>query len=130
MTDQPQTPPARSGSDLATLEKMVVLPRPPRSVLWRQAIQGSVGLGPTDWKVVAVLEYSSEEAQALLAGLERAQGPAASLAEETWLAEPMRAALEKADAYEASAFLRPPLTHGTVYFLPQSNTFVLALFTC
>jgi hypothetical protein len=120
---------ARSGADVATLGGMVVLPRAPQSVRWRQATRGIVGLGPTDWKLVAVLEYSREDAQALIAELRPAQGPTPSLAEETWLGGATLAGLKGASAYDASAFFRPPLSQGALFRLPDSNTFVLALFT-
>jgi|GEM_PF-6426266 len=125
----PTSQPARTGTDLASLEQVVNLPRRPVSVQWRKAIRGAPGIGPTDWEVLAVLEYSEEETQALLATLKPTDRPPPTLDDGGWLPAATRKSLLGARAYDASAFYRPPLQHGTVLHVPGTNTFVLSLFT-
>ncbi|NTX07445.1 hypothetical protein HUA74_05785 [Myxococcus sp. CA051A] len=126
---QVATSPAKTGTDLASLEQVVNLPRRPVSVQWRKAIRGKVGMGPTDWEVIAVLEYSEADAQALLATLTPTELAPPTLNDGGWLSATTRKSLERARAYDASAFYRPPLQNGTVLHVPSTNTFVLSLFT-
>ncbi|WP_338873237.1 hypothetical protein [Myxococcus stipitatus] len=121
--------PAKTGTDLASLEQVVTLPRRPVSVQWRKALRGTVGLGPTDWEVLAVLEYSEADTQALLATLTPSELAPPSLEDGGWLPAATRKSLEQARAYDASAFYRPPLQNGTVLHVPGTRTFVLSLFT-
>ncbi|AGC49037.1 hypothetical protein MYSTI_07765 [Myxococcus stipitatus DSM 14675] len=123
------SPPARTGTDLASLEQAVTLPRRPVAVQWRKAIRGSVGLGPTDWELLAVLEYSEADTQALLSTLTPTELAPPTLEDGGWLPAATRKSLEQARAYDASAFYRPPLQNGTVLHVPGTRTFVLSLFT-
>ncbi|WP_240356399.1 MULTISPECIES: hypothetical protein [Myxococcus] len=86
-------------------------------------------MGPTDWEVLAVLEYSEAEAQALLATLKPTDLAPPTLDDGGWLPASTRKSLAGARAYDASAFYRPPLQHGTVLHVPGTNTFLLSLFT-
>jgi hypothetical protein len=129
----PETPPGTSGittgTDLATLEKMVTFPRPPRAVRWRHKTMGDDFLGPSDWNLLAVLEYSKEDAEALIAGFRQARDSPTAFADEAWLSESTRASLKDAVAYDASPFFRSPLRDGMLIYLPDSSTFILYLFT-
>lgn len=107
----------------------MTLPRRPISVQWRKAVRGTPGLGPTDWELLAVLEYSETEAQALLATLKPTDLAPPTLDDGGWLPAATRKSLASARAYDASAFYRPPLQHGTLLHVPGTNTFVLSLFT-
>jgi hypothetical protein len=131
MTTEASAQQAKTGTDLDTLEKTVTLPRRPRAAQWRKSLLGGVGLGPTDWQLLAVLEYSEEDARALLAELKPLRGGAsgAEVEDGGWLPGATRTALNQAKAYDASAFFRSPLRAGSLYHLPGSNTFVLSLFT-
>ena len=127
---QAAAPAEKTGTDLASLEQMVNLPRRPASVQWRKALQGrGRGLGPTDWKLLAVLEYPEAEAQALLGTLKPTGLAAPGLNDGGWLPEATRQSLKAAKAYDASAFFKPPLQNGVVLHVPGTNTFVLSLFT-
>ncbi|SEU09789.1 hypothetical protein [Stigmatella erecta] len=122
--------PAKTGTDLDSLEQMVNLPQRPAAVQWRKALRGrGGGLGPTDWQLIAVLEYPAAEAQALVSTLKPTGLAAPGLDDGGWLPEATRQSLKSAQAYDASAFYRPPLQEGTVLHVPGSSTFVLSLFT-
>lgn len=114
-------------NDLEALSQLVHLPAKPSAVLWQRAIQGSVGFGPTDWSLTAVLDYSPEEARALVAEAKKT-GPTDPLAPE-WLPDELRVDLKKAVPLDAQAFRRPPLSGGNVYYLEESSKLVLMLFT-
>lgn len=129
MTTDASVQQAKTGTDLETLEKTVTLPRRPQAAQWRKSLRGTVGLGPTDWQLLAVLEYSPDDAQALLASLKPVKRASVKVDDGGWLPEATREALKGAPAYDASDFLRPPLQAGNVFHLPGSNTFVLALVT-
>jgi hypothetical protein len=126
----PAAVPAQTGTDFASLERMVNLPHRPSAVQWRRAFQGpGGGLGPTDWQLIAVLEYPPAEAQALVSTLRPTEVAAPGLDDGGWLPEATRQSLKDAQAYDASAFYRSPLLAGTLLHVPGSNTFVLSLFT-
>lgn len=127
---QAAAPAEKTGTDLASLEQMVNLPRRPASTQWRKALRGrGRGLGPTDWKLLAVLEYPEAEAQALLGTLKPTGLAAPQLDDGGWLPEATRQALKGARPYDASAFYRPPLQNGVVLHVPGTSTFVLSLYT-
>ncbi|MCY1045677.1 hypothetical protein OV208_30470 [Corallococcus sp. bb12-1] len=129
MTTETAAPAARTGTDLETLEQNVTLPRRPQAVQWRKSPRGiQGGLGPSDTQLIAVLEYPAAEAQALLPTL-KATRLTVKVDDGGWLPETTRAALKQATAYEATPFFKASLRQGTVFHLPQSNTFVLVLFS-
>jgi hypothetical protein len=129
MTTEATAQQAKTGTDLATLEKTVNLPRHPQAVQWRKSLLGSVGLGPTDWQFLAVLDYSEADARALQAELKPSGNAPEVPKDGGWLPAPTREALKGAKVYDASAFYKGSLRSGALYQLPGSNTFVLALFT-
>jgi hypothetical protein len=120
---------AKTGTDLETLERAVSLPRRPRAAQWRKALRGTVGLGPTDWQLVAVLEYSPEDSAALLATLTSTRLTSSIGDDDGWLPAATRVALKDAPAFEATPFFKSPLLQGTLFHLPGTTTFVLVLFT-
>ncbi|RKG93281.1 hypothetical protein [Corallococcus terminator] len=129
MTTETAAPAAKTGTDLETLEKSVALPRRPQAVQWRKSLRGiQGGLGPSDTQLIAVLEYPAAEAQALLPTL-KATRLTVKVDDGGWLPEATREALKQATAYEATPFFKGSLRQGTVFHLPQSNTFVLVLFS-
>jgi hypothetical protein len=129
MTTQTAEAAAKTGTDLETLEKAVTLPRKPQSVRWRSSPRGIPGgLGPTDTQLLAVLEYSAADAQALQASLKPTR-LTSRVEDGGWLPAATHEALKGATAYDATPFHKGALRQGTVFHLPQSHTFVLVLFT-
>ncbi|RYZ35804.1 MAG: hypothetical protein EOO72_11810 [Myxococcaceae bacterium] len=129
MTTQTAAPAAKTGTDLETLEKNATLPLRPQQVRWRQSLRGvQGGLGPTDTQLLAVLEYSAADAQALLSTLKTTR-LTVKVDDGGWLPEATREALKQATAYEATPFFKSSLRQGTVFHLTASNTFVLVLFS-
>src|SRR4051812_47969628 len=61
--------PSTTGTDADSLAKLVTLSRTPQTVRWRKSLLGEPGLGPTDWKLTAVIELSAADADALAASL-------------------------------------------------------------
>jgi len=90
-----------------------------------------MGLGPTDWKLIAVLEYSASDARALAASL--TPQPGAKLewtaAEEAWLTPAVRTALDSAAVYDAAPLGKFSLRIGSIARLKDGNTFVLVMIT-
>ena len=123
--------PSTTGADVDSLSKLVSLSRPPLTVRWRKSLLSEPGLGPTDWKLTAVIELTAGDADALAASLKPLPGarPALSAAEEAWLTAPVRIALDSATVYDAAPLGKSPLKMGSIARLKGSNVFVLVMIT-
>jgi hypothetical protein len=127
VAEEPGSP---ASNDVDALAQVVRLPRRPNRVQWRKAVLGRGGLGPTDWSLTALLEFSEADAKVLLAGCEVAP-PGTELPElGPWLPQDVREnAAAKVMAYDAAAFFRSPLLHGALFRLGQGPRFLLYLHT-
>lgn len=129
MTDAGRVAPVET--DVDKLSKLVRLPVRPKAAQWRRATLGSGGpLGPTDWTLVALLDFEPEDADAIVSVARQRPTPAAvTIGDRSWLPPEVSAALEKASRLDASAFHRSPLMHGVLLHLDGSSRFVLILYT-
>ncbi len=125
-------PPSTTGTDVETISKLLSLRAPPQKARWRKSLMGEPGLGPTDWKLIAVLEYSAADAPGVVASLKKLPaGTKLSLepAEDAWLDPAVRAAMGAGTLYDAAPLGRPPLASGSIVRLKDGTTFVLVMIT-
>lgn len=109
------------------LARLIKLPFPAKAVQWQviQASSGNSGLGPQDWALVAVLDFSSQERGQLLKQPVRIDTSFPSTFVLPWFPAALRALWQTqsdgtmkltATALDASAFYNSPLQNG--YLLP------------
>lgn len=121
----PPAAPAPS-ADAAALAKLIQLPYRPRQVLFETTAHGSPGLGPTDWSLVALLELEPQDAAALVASSTVAPS-APPPPRPAWL--PPGIEVQRSRSLSPDAFRRAPLLQGNLYYLQDSQRFLLVLFT-
>ena len=129
---------AAVSEDVNELRRLVSLPYEPRSALWQRRARGSgesAAPGPTDWSVVCVLELSEEDAARLVADATR-QRPAAAKKVKVleWFPEEVRRRagadhMLEGEGLDARPFYKSPLTNGSLVRVPETNYFVLGLYT-
>jgi hypothetical protein len=122
-------------TDPALLHKFITLPAEPLSVTW-QTEDGN----PGNWALTALLHFSREQLDGLLARGKRLDGPPVPLPRAevlSWFPPAVRARYEKtpagpdgtvpvdAVAIDPSGFFRSPLNNGeALVFLPESLVFL------
>jgi len=130
---------AAVSKDVNELRRLVNLPYEPRSAIWQRRARGSgesgAAPGPTDWSVVCVLELSEEDAARLVADATR-QRPAAAKKVKVleWFPEEVRRRagddqMLEGQGFDAGLFYKSPLTNGSLVRVPETNYFVLGLYT-
>jgi len=126
------------GSDVATLEKFVNLPYPPRAVRW----ETSTRPGGNDWSLAALITMTPEQVSALLpaAPAGRAGGRVSTEHFQKWFPPSMQAGHSSDGGWvelggvaaEAARFIAPqksPLIHGDVLLFPADGLAYLTLYT-
>ncbi|MEI2688711.1 MAG: hypothetical protein V9H69_02975 [Anaerolineae bacterium] len=119
-------------TDVAGLSKIIALPEQPEQVWWQFAPIGSGGrlaVGPTDYELVAVLQYDLDALQALQDRLEPQTSPAELFVApdfvRDWFPDPLREAFVAdpafpdtprltATRYQPDLFVKGGLLHGFV----------------
>ena len=127
-------------ADIERLSQQIALPARPVSALWRQEVlgqQNSAVPGPTDQRLVAVLEYDEEGARALIEKVrgESKEANVGNVDVEPWFPEALKKLARKDDdgmrlegaAYDADSFLRAPYSSGKLVRVGETNYFVLRL---
>ena len=128
--------------DVEEFEMVVKLPFHPEEVTWREEKMGKqIGderpPGPTDRKLTAVIQFTKDEANQIVAQAEKVKPAApASMNAETWFPAELKAMTEisgdqtlKGSSYAANDFFQPPYLEGKLTRVENSNYFVLELFT-
>ncbi|MBL8994682.1 MAG: hypothetical protein JNM63_15155 [Spirochaetia bacterium] len=67
--------PIPPSTNAVELGKLIHLPAETRSVLWQAGTVGSVGLGPTDWRLDAVFEFQPGAGRKILTAMPTLPGP-------------------------------------------------------
>jgi hypothetical protein len=129
-----------ASADVERLSQQIALPVRPAAVLWRQEVlgkQNSAVPGPTDHRLVAVLEYDEKDARALVEKVrgESKETSVGNVDVEPWFPEAVKKLARKDDdatvvegaAYDADSFLRAPYTSGKLVRVGETNYFVLKL---
>jgi hypothetical protein len=130
VVDASTGPKAVTGVDIASLEKIIALPRRPEKVQWRKAILGEPGFGPTDWSLLAVMDFKDDDKRALLVSAKRQAAFTLPPDCEAWLPTATRDALrQRSDSFSPEGFVRSPLLHGSLAYVPGTGQFVLYLHT-
>lgn len=127
-----------TSADIERLSQQIALPVRPAAVLWRQEVlgkQNSAVPGPTDHRLVAVLEYDEQDARALIEKVrgESKETNVGNVDVEPWFPEAVKKFARKDDdgtilegaTYEADAFLRAPYSSGKLVRVGETNFFVL-----
>jgi len=113
--------------DVAELERTIKLPFHPEEAIWLTAAN--------EKKLVAVLKFSSEEANQIVQQAERYK-PAtqAAIDAENWFPAELIAQSQlsgdetlKGNSYSANDFLQPPFSNGKITRIAETNFFVLEL---
>jgi len=122
-------------TDLTKLRRFINLPEAPRQVLWQTmtlGTQGGSAIGPSDWVLLAAIEYDEATLAQIEAELQAAPvGGEFQVAPDfirDWFPEPIKAAFAPtagsssliltAPRYSADRFARPPLQAGYVVIRP------------
>ncbi len=121
--------PTNVRTDLDALASLVTLPRRPLAVQYRKTLLSPAGIGPSDWRLMAVLEYSAADAAKLLAASRPLVGPSPALGDTRWLPKPVRLGLRSARPLDAGAFARLSLRNGALFHIKDTSSFVLILFS-
>lgn len=122
------------------LREFILLPEEPEEVVWKEEPLGnknSTAPGPTDKKIIAVLQYTVETAPKLLAIIEKNKQPEqVEIGVEDWFPEELKAQARlsgmemlKGTAYGANQFYNLPYGNGKITRIEGTNYFVLELFT-
>ncbi len=129
-------------TDVNALSRLIRLPYQPRSVRWTQIKMGKIGLGPSDYGLIAVLEYDDAICAGILAkSTPELEGNPAILTKEEaggWLFPLVRNQLEpngdhyykiKGTAFRPTLFAHSPFLIGYVIRIENTNFLLLALST-
>ena len=127
--------------DPAELGKIITLPIMPEEAVWREESRGrqtdAIALRTTDRKLTAVLLYTPEETQKLIALFEKHKpAEAVELEIESWFPAELIAQSQtsgnetiKGNAYAANDFIQSPYLNGRITHISGTDYFVLELFT-
>lgn len=129
---------AMPSTDLAELGRLIHLPVPPRAVTFEKVTLGRGGaFGPTDWELIAVLDYDLDAIKQL--GLRPPeQEPERALAFDgremrPWFPPEVKAAFQPAEGgnglcrgagFDAAPFARSPLLQGVIA-VPQGTHYLV-----
>jgi hypothetical protein len=130
-------------TDIDSLAAATTLVPRPISATWHRETRGSnrvAGVpGPKDYLLVAVLRYADKETAEVVsaaAGLERPRAGETEIRD--WFPDAMKQRAIKnergtlvirGERLSAERFLRSPLLNGSLVRIPDSNDFVLMLYT-
>lgn len=128
---------AAVSTDAKELGRFVTLPYEPRSVAWQRRTRGAGGAapGPTDWSVVCVLELSDADAARLSADAGKGQPDAVKKVRVfEWFPEAVRRragedGLLEGRSLDAGGFYKSPLNNGSLVRVPETDYFILVLYT-
>jgi hypothetical protein len=120
-------------TDVDGLLRHISLPHQPERVLWRMRTLGeasSLVPGPTDYKLVAVITFTSTDAKAILESAPVLDRPDDDLPSEPWFPDAVRRDLAKNPVrLDPKPFFRTPLNQGRLLHIRGTSIFVLSLFT-
>jgi len=132
-------------TDLQKLERLVTLNPAPSDVFWQVIEKGSRKgqLGPSDWAIVAILQYDESTMKKLQATV-REIDPLPDIFLEkdfiqVWFQEPVKNCFVQdsnsdyyiitVPAYPPELFAKSPLLHGYFFIVPRENLVFLYLHT-
>ncbi len=129
-----------SSDDVEKLLEIVLLPEIPEEVVWKEENLGSKDNtvpGPTDRKIIAVLQYTPENVKKIIALVEKNKQPQEVEVEvENWYPEELTAKSQlsgseslRGMAFGANQFFNTPYGNGKITHIEDTNFFVLELFT-
>lgn len=129
-------------SNIQQLGSIITLPHAPAAVHWAQTRTGEGGLGPTDYSILAILDYDDAICEQIVRQSPRLPGtdPAIVAREEVgdWMPSSVKSHFtqEKEGYFRVAGtpldpvlFKRSPLLTGFVLRLPGTNQIVVALST-
>jgi len=140
----PQTVPNEVSTDVEALSRLITLPAPPVSAVWRRQVRGTPNSrvpGPTDWYLEALLTFDQDDAEKIAKEAKKLEKlrDIDSIEGVDWLPAETRQNLEavpntpkykvKGEAYPADAFAKTPLLNGYLVRLGESPQFFLKLYT-
>lgn len=137
-----ETKPMPFSTDMNALGRLIRLPHQPKTVRWSEITMGKPGLGPTDYSLIAVLEYDDTTCTEILGESTRElEGNPAMLTKEDaegWLFPLVRKQLEpdgeafyrvKGVVFQPTLFAKPPFVVGYVIRIEKTNFLFLTLST-
>jgi len=138
-----EVPPVNASDDAEALGKIVKLPFLPEDVLWQEESGSKISnagnkiTDPAARRLLAVLKFKDEDAEALAAQAEKISSPVdTAIVPEEWFPAELIAQGDtagdqslKGKQYSARDFLQPPYTSGRLIKLEQPGYFVLELTT-
>lgn len=132
-------------TDIEALRKYINLPRRPVSVVWRAAARGGAAgsevPGPTDTYIMAVLTFTPEDMEELIAEAARHERPrfSATVEDVGWLPPDVRKYASKepgedsftlqGQMYDPAAFVKPPLMGGYILRVGSTPHLFIYLYT-
>lgn len=129
-------------TDIAGLAKIIALPRQPVAVTWQQTQLGDGVMGPSDLRLLAVLQFAPADADQIEVSARKhgaAQGwQTGELEAPDWFPAPVRKAavggangksILRGQKWNPDDFGKMSLTHGFVMRVGKTNFFVLSLLT-
>lgn len=133
----PVTAAAKVRTDVAGLGRLVKLPRPALSAMWREQQIGDGNMGPSDLRVLAVIQFSEKDARQIEMTA-RKQGAARQEEIEVlpWFPASIRKSAQRSadgrlvwrlDKLSGSQFAHLSLSQGFVARVPNTSFFVLSL---
>lgn len=105
-------------TDAAELSKFIALPFPPKAVWWRTAErEGSGSMGPTDWELMAVLQFSPQGIESIISRTKiiQSDSPEKIVAGSPGMIEMLKGHGSVGERlYSAELFAKSPLLEGFI----------------
>ncbi|EHP85968.1 hypothetical protein GeomeDRAFT_2219 [Geobacter metallireducens RCH3] len=121
-------------TDVAGLSKLIALPFPPKAAWWRIVErEGSGAMGPADWELMAVVQFSSQDVEAIISKSEnqRSDPPENMAAGSPAMSEILRDHGPVGERlYGADPFVKSPLLEGFFARVKGANKLLIYLSTC
>ena len=122
--------------DIDTLGKSIALPRRPLSAVWQMKQMGDGEMGPSDYTIKAVMQFSPRDLQALTArAAKRAAPRPGTISLEPWFPQALKKKAEKsknglrAQSLDPSDFYKMSFIQGKLWRIEGTNYFFVSLFT-
>lgn len=119
--------PKPPSTDLATLEKLIPLPKGVKNVLWKSKTLSEPGLGPTDWTLDALIDFESGALAKILPAIPTLGG-ASDLTTFTFPDWVPRTS-DKVLFRDAALFIRSPLLQGFAVRIGEGDRLFIHLYT-
>lgn len=122
--------------DINTLGKSIALPRRPLGAVWQMKQMGDGEMGPSDYSITAVMQFSPRDLQAITASAAKRAAPKPGfISVEPWYPHTLRKQAAKskgrlkAQGLDASDFYKMSFIQGELWRVEGTNTLVVSLFT-